>query len=155
MTRMTAPLEIGLAVRDLKAMRAFYEGALGLSFVSEFHVPGVKAQEAALNAEGYTVVRLQTQKGERIKLLRLERPPEARPKGGLILEKPGASYVTFIVDDLEALLARLLAAGAQPLTGVKPVEVRPGVWLAFVADPEGHIVEIVQYDDISAYRPDL
>ncbi len=155
MTKMTAPLEIGLAVRDLKAMRAFYEGALGLSFVSQFHVPGVKAQEAALNAEGYTVVRLQTQKGERIKLLCPERPPEARPESGLILEKPGATYVTFIVDDLEALLIRLLAAGAHPLTGVKPVEVRPGVWLAFVADPEGHIVEIVQYDDIAAYRPDL
>ncbi|RWE80169.1 MAG: VOC family protein, partial [Mesorhizobium sp.] len=35
------------------------------------------------------------------------------------------------------------------------IEVRPGTWLAFVTDPEGHIVEIVQYDDLAGYRRDL
>jgi hypothetical protein len=41
------------------------------------------------------------------------------------------------------------------MTGEKAVEVRPGTFLAFLRDPEGHIVEIVQYSDIAAYRPDL
>lgn len=155
MTKMTAPLEIGLAVRDLKAMRAFYEGALGLSFVSEIRVPGPKAEAAAMCREGYTVIRLQTQKGERIKLLCPDRVPPARAEEGLLLDRAGASYITFIVDDLKALLDRLVDNGATSLTGTEPVEVRPGTWLAFVADPEGHIVEIVQYDDITGYRSDL
>ncbi|ABQ62777.1 hypothetical protein H721_03275 [Brucella ovis IntaBari-2006-46-332] len=145
MTQMTAPLEVGLAVRDLKRMRAFYEGALGLSFVSEIHVGGEKAKVAAMSPDGYTVVRLQP-----------DRLPQAgQAETGLILERAGASYLTFIVDDLKALVERLIEHGAQPLTGRDPIEVRPGTWLAFLHDPEGHIVEIVQYDDIAAYRPDL
>ncbi|UWF67877.1 MULTISPECIES: VOC family protein [unclassified Brucella] len=156
MTQMTAPLEVGLAVRDLKRMRAFYEGALGLSFVSEIHVGGEKAKVAAMSPDGYTVIRLQTAKGERIKLLQPDRLPQAgQAETGLILERAGSSYLTFIVDDLKALVERLIEHGAQPLTGRDPIEVRPGTWLAFLHDPEGHIVEIVQYDDIAAYRPDL
>lgn len=155
MTTMTAPLEIGIAVRDLKRMRAFYEEALGLAFVSEIHVPGPKAEAAAMCREGYTVVRLQTQKGERIKLLCPDRTPNSNAAEGLILERAGSSYVTFIVDDLQALLDRLVANGAVSMTGPTAIEVRPGTWLAFVEDPEGHILEVVQYDDIAAYRSDL
>lgn len=159
MTMMTAPLEVGLAVRDLPRMRAFYEEALGLSFVSEIKVAGPKAVEAALSADGYTVVRLQTEKGERVKLLRPDRLPEVKDEGrsmeGLILDKSGSSYLTFIVDDLQSLLDRLIAHGAESMTGPKAIEVRPGTWLAFVTDPEGHIVEVVQYDDLAGYRSDL
>lgn len=155
MTKMTAPLEVGLAVRDLPRMRAFYEVAIGLSFVSEIEVPGPKAAEVALSAGGYVVVRLQTEKGERIKLLCPDRLPDIRSEGGLILERPGSSYLTFIVDDLQALLDRMIAYGAESMTGPRAIEVRPGTWLAFVTDPEGHIVEIVQYDDLAGYRRDL
>ena len=35
------------------------------------------------------------------------------------------------------------------------VEVRPGTYLAFCRDPEGHVLELVQYADISSYRTDL
>jgi len=33
--------------------------------------------------------------------------------------------------------------------------VRPGTWLAFFRDPEGNVLELVEYDDPAAYRPDL
>ena len=66
---MTAPLEVGLGVRDLPRMREFYENALGCQFVNEVAVPAEKARQAALAEGGYTVVRLQTSFGERIKLL--------------------------------------------------------------------------------------
>jgi hypothetical protein len=29
------------------------------------------------------------------------------------------------------------------------------VYLAFCRDPEGNVLELVQYSDIAAYRPDL
>jgi len=155
MTTMTAPLEVGLAVRDLARMRAFYEGALGLSFVSQIHVPGPRAEAAAMCRDGYTVVRLQTGRGERIKLLRPDTLPPEKAETGLILERAGSGYLTFIVDDIRALIARLVAHGGEAMTGPDPVEVRPGTWLSFFADPEGHIVEAVQYDDLPAYRSDL
>lgn len=154
--RMTAPMEAGLAVRDLARMRAFYETALGFAFVAEFRVPAEKAREAALCAEGYTVVRLQTPNGERLKLLATSGPPAvASTDEAFILGRPRASYLTFIVDDIAPVLQRALAAGARSLTGPHPVEVRPGIYLAFLHDPEGHVLELVSYDDIAAYRPDL
>ncbi|RUM96031.1 VOC family protein [Pseudaminobacter arsenicus] len=153
---MTAPMEVGLTVSDLPRMRAFYEGALGLAFVSEIHVPSAKAQEAAMSMGGYTVIRLQTPYGERIKLLSPDDAPSVRTgTAHKILDRADSSYVTFIVNDIDGVVARLIAGGAEPMTGDKAVEVRPGTFLSFLRDPEGHIVEIVQYSDIERYRPDL
>lgn len=153
--KMMAPLEVGLNVRDLKKMREFYETVLELSFVNEIRVPAAKARQAALSEQGYTVVRLQTSHGERLKLLAAESPAALAPVPAFILDQPGSAYVTFIIDDIRAACRRVHAAGAHFMTGPDPVEVRPGTWLAFFKDPEGHVVELVQYDDIAAYRPDL
>ncbi len=153
--KMTAPLEVGLNVRDLKKMREFYETVLELSFVNEIQVSAAKARQAALNEQGYTVVRLQTSNGERLKLLASASPPAPVVVPPFILDRPGSAYVTFIIDDIRAACGRVRAAGAHFMTGPEPVEVRPGTWLAFFKDPEGHVVELVQYDDIGAYRPDL
>ena len=154
--KMTAPLEVGLVVRDLPSMMAFYQAAFGLTVVADVTVPAGKADEAALSAQAYRVVRMQTPWGERLKLLAPERPPEARPaQSRHILDRHDASYITFIVDDFEAVVASAIASGAQEMTGPGRLEVRPGTYLSFLRDPEGHIVEVVKYADISAYRDDL
>lgn len=153
--KMVAPLEVGLNVRDLRKMRAFYETVLGLAFVNEIRVPAVKARQAALSEQAYVVVRLQASGGERLKLLAPESPADAAPQPSFVLDQPGSSYVTFIIDDIRTACSRVLAHGVRCMTGPEPVEVRPGTWLVFFRDPEGHIVELVQYDDIAAYRPDL
>lgn len=156
MMKMTAPMEIGLTVRDLPMMRAFYEEALGLVVVADVYVPAPKAQQAALSASGYQVVRLQTPNGERLKLLAPDTPPATRSApSAMILDRADASYLTFIVDDLASVVARAFAAGAKPITGVDAIEVRPGTFLSFLRDPEGHVLEIVEYSDISSYRPDM
>jgi len=80
--------------------------------------------------------------------------PEVRHQGP-ILAQPGASYLTFIVEDINAAMARMRGEGAEFLTGPKRVEVRPGTYLAFCRDPEGHVLELVQYADITSYRTDL
>ncbi len=153
--KMISPLEVGLGVRDLPRMRHFYENALGCQFVNEVAVPADKARQAALSDGGYTVVRLQTSYGERIKLLAPANPPAAAVHGGPILDQPNACYLTFIVDDIDAAIARLQVHGVEFLTGPTRVEVRPGTFLSFCRDPEGNVLELVQYADIHAYRPDL
>lgn len=152
---MTVPLEVGIACRDLPKLRAFYETMLGFRFVSEFVVPADKAQAAGLCTQAYTVVRLQTSYGERIKLLAPAMPPAAEAVPAFILDKPNATYLTFIIDDIDAAIVQLRAAGIEFMTGPRRVEVRPGVYLAFCRDPEGNVLELVQYEDIGAYRPDL
>lgn len=156
MMKMMAPMEIGLTVQDLPLMRSFYEEALGLVVVADDYVPAPKAQQAALSARGYQVVRLQTPNGERLKLLAPDTTPAARPAPpAMVLDRADASYLTFIVEDLASVVARAFAAGAKPITGANAIEVRPGTFLSFLRDPEGHILEIVEYFDISSYRPDM
>lgn len=153
---MTAPMEMGLTVRDLPRMLAFYQQAFGFTIAADVTVPAEKAVVAALSRGAYRVVRLQTPWGERIKLLAPEIAPAERPEPtDHILDRHEAMYLTFIVDDLRAVVARVVAAGGTLMTGDEPVEVRPGTFLAFLRDPEGHIVEIVEYADVTAYRADL
>ncbi|CAM5199641.1 hypothetical protein CDEF62S_03652 [Castellaniella defragrans] len=152
---MVVPMEIGLNVRDLKKMRAFYEDALGLAFINEIRVSAEKARQAALSDSAYVVVRLQTSNGERLKLLAREVPAAASAPTPFILDRPNSLYVTFIIDDIRAACARLHAYDVAFMTGREPVEIRPGTWLAFFRDPEGNVIELVQYDDVASYRPDL
>lgn len=153
--RMTAPLEIGICSRDLDRLERFYTGVLGCTLVSRIDVPAEKARAARLAEGGYRVTRLQTPWGERLKLLEPSHVPAEPGRDEWLLARRNAVYVTFIVDDLRAMLARLAAAGAELVTGPDRVEVRPGTYLAFVRDPEGNVLEFVEYADIGAYRPDL
>jgi catechol 2,3-dioxygenase-like lactoylglutathione lyase family enzyme len=150
------PLEVGIACRDLALQRRFYLDVMGFTLASEIAVPAAKAAPSALSAGGYTVLRLQSAYGERIKLLGPDAPPAAPAQpAGFILDQPNAIYLTFIVADIDAAMARLKDAGIGFMTGPQRVEARPGVYLAFCRDPEGNILELVQYSDIEAYRPDL
>ena len=69
------------------------------------------------------------------------------------MQRRGASYVTFIVDDLESLYDRLLRARVS-IKSRGIVGLRPGVSLVLASDPEGNWLEFVQYDDIHSYRPE-
>ena len=39
--------------------------------------------------------------------------------------------------------------------GDVPIQLRPDVKALFCRDPEGNVLELVEYADIAAYRPDL
>lgn len=152
---MRVPLEVGVAVRDLDALIPFYTGTLGFAFVSVANVSAELSQQAGMAAGGYRVARLQTPYGERLKLIQPVDLPTDDPPTPYTMERRGAMYLTFIVADLDAMIARLLAAAVTLISGPEKVEVRPGVWLAFACDPEGNVLEFVQYADIAQYRPDL
>jgi hypothetical protein len=74
-------------------------------------VPPEKARESALGATGYAVARLPTSCGERIKLLApVDWLPAAAPSE-YILDQANAFDLTFIVDDIDAVAARLRDEG--------------------------------------------
>ena len=153
---MTLPLEVGIGCHHLPTMRDFYEGTLGLEFVSEARAPEQIAQNYRLARSAATVVRLQTPRGERIKLIAPDGAPAppAQP-GAYVFDHPNVMYLTFIISDIHAVVRRLAVAGVRCMTGDAPVLSRPGLYVAFLRDPEGNVVELVQYDDVAAYRPDL
>ncbi|HKR25139.1 MAG TPA: VOC family protein [Phenylobacterium sp.] len=58
---------------------------------------------------------------------------------------PGAMICGMFTDDLEAFEARVLAAGGSVFQPIGPMDM-PGMTarLAFYADPEGHLLEVIQ-----------
>jgi len=153
--KLVAPLEVGIAVADLARMRAFYEEVLGLRFVSVHDVPPVLGAAAAMCDRGYRIVRLQASTGERIKLAQPMRATEKTAPAAAVLDRRGPAFLTFIVEDLDVMLAHLRGHGVRMRTGDEKVEVRDGVFLAFAEDPEHNFLEFVEYADIRAYRPDF
>lgn len=151
--KMQAPLEIGIAVRDLAGMTKFYADILGFKHVSEVNVPAEKSQLNQLSPDGCTVVRLQTSYGERIKLLAAPSTQAAKHERWL-LARAGLAYITLIISEIDDLCARLKAKGVK-LASDAPVENRPGLRVLFFQDPEGNVLELVEYSDLASYRPDL
>ncbi len=155
MKNQVAPLEVGICVYDLPTMISFYTERLGFELISEIPVPAEKSDPGGFCAEGYTIVRLQSGRGERIKLVKSAGSPGARPQSDYVLHQQGGNFLTFIVSDLRAIVDELKANGNRILTRDDISEVRPGVYLSNICDPEGNILEFVEYEDLSSYRSDL
>ncbi len=113
-----------LIVTDLDKMTAFYKKAFGFAQVNGFDTPVF--EEAMLRQEDNEFMLL---------LLRYKdgrRHPDATAHGP----------TGFVCTDLQASVDDALAAGAVLKLG--PLEVE-GTRVAFVDDPEGHEIEIIQF----------
>ena len=155
MLKMIAPFEMGICVDDLENMIAFYGDVLGFKLISKIDVPADKSNEAGFTSGGYTIVRMQTNYGERIKLVRPVTLPHSRTSGKEVLSKKGNVFLTFIVEDLKHTVSRIRDTDAPIRTQGSIMEVRDGVFLSIIDDPEGNHLEFVEYRDITNYRPDL
>ena len=155
MLKMVAPFEIGICVEDLDVMIGFYQNVLGLKLVSEIDVPADKSSDAGFTSSGYRIVRMQTNYGERIKLVRPVANPGARRSGEEVLSNRGNVFLTFIVDDLKSTVARVRETCSPMRTSGNIMEVRDGVFLSIMDDPEGNHLEFVEYSNMADYRPEL
>jgi len=150
--KSVAPFEIGITVSDLDAILPFYRDLLGFRVLSDIRVPAETSRLTGLAPDGYRVVRLESDGGDRIKFAQPGKPPVPAPAKAFALERQGGHYATFIVADLAALYARLLQAGIR-LDSQGMVDVRAGLRMLMLRDPEGNYIEFVEYADLGAYRP--
>lgn len=125
---------VGINVADLDGTGAWYERAFGLTVESRFTVPDVDLRGMMLLHPS----------GCRIELL--ERPGSGP---GLQADHPniavltrGYGHICFCVDDVDAAYAELIAAGAAARVQPRPSP-RPGARMAWVADPEGNLIELI------------
>ena len=117
-------LDIGLVVSDGRASLEFYQDVLGLRLVE------------TMTMTSGTMHRLRFGTSE-LKLVELEATP---PRGTVGLGRQlGFRYVTFAVTNLSELCERLRGLGVE--FSVPEKEIRPGVRIAMVKDPDGNIVE--------------
>ncbi len=122
-------IDLGIVIRDPDASLAFYRDVLGLTMVGEGPMPGGTMYRLMC---GTTMV----------KLVHLDKePPAAAPPGGI----PGGfgyRYWTISVSNIDEITAAVEAAGHRVAVPVR--ELRPGVTIAIVEDPDGNWVEFLQ-----------
>ncbi|MEU6350811.1 VOC family protein [Streptomyces sp. NPDC047072] len=133
---MTVRLDhVGVNVCDLAAQTAWYQRAFGLKTVFEFHLEG----------PGLRGVVLEHPDGWRLELL-------ARPGSAPGLRAPdpitaalteGYGHFAVTTPELDPVHVALLAHGAGEAVAPGPSP-EPGVRMAWVTDPEGNLIELIE-----------
>jgi len=122
-------IDLGVVIRDSEAALRFYRDTLGLEHVMDSPLP-----------MGGTMHRLLCGTSL-IKLVNLADMPDAtNPPGGLPTAT-GLRYFTITVSNLQEVLDDCAAGGYEIVW--KKREVRPGVFVGMVEDPEGNWVEFL------------
>jgi glyoxylase I family protein len=125
-------IDIGIIARDIDAMLAFYRDVLGLEFEVAIPMPG-----------GGTMNRFKVGDSV-IKVIELDpaAPADAAPGG--IRGATGYRYWTITVGNLEDCVQQAADSGSKVVVPAK--EVRPGITIAIITDPDGNWVELLQTD---------
>lgn len=128
-------LDIGIVTRSIDEMRQFYGDVVGLEAAGSVRIPdGVLAPG--------TLHRMVTNSSSVVKLIDFDDTPTNRSPGGSAESATGFRYLTLRVEDLDSVLAAAAAMGLS--TQVEKTELRPGLWMAIVLDPDGNCVELVE-----------
>ncbi|WP_062202082.1 VOC family protein [Demequina salsinemoris] len=126
---------VGLNVHDLAAAARWYADAFGYVVELELRVAPIDLD----------IVMLAHPDGTRLELLRRDGassgPRPANPAEAALV--PGYSHLAFDVRGLDEEFARIVALGARPVMAPQPSP-EDGVRMAYLADPEGNLIELVE-----------
>jgi catechol 2,3-dioxygenase-like lactoylglutathione lyase family enzyme len=122
-------IDLGIVVRDIDAALGFYRDTLGFKPAGDDSMPG-----------GMHMWRLMCGTSM-IKLVTFERTPQGEAPKGAIGKGFGYRYWTLSVSNLAEIVAACEAAGRK--VAVPVTNIRPGVEIAIVEDPDGNWVEFL------------
>ena len=134
---------VGIVVDDLPGTIEFF-AELGLDLLGEWSGGG-RSVERIVGLEGVRTdaAMMQTPDGNcRLELIKFQSPSDQGDNGHASANKPGIRHIAFAVEDIEAVVARLRARGAE-LVG-ELVSYEDSYWLCYVRGPEGIIVELAE-----------
>jgi catechol 2,3-dioxygenase-like lactoylglutathione lyase family enzyme len=135
---------VGLTVSDLEASLRFWGDALGMQTVVRQERQGGYL-EAIVREPGAHVLQAQLELedgGARVELFQYVAPPGERV--GARPRDVGFAHVAVRCQDVDAILARLVAAGGEAFGDVIEVDagVNRGARAVYVRDPDGHVLEL-------------
>lgn len=120
-------LDLGVVVSDIQASLNFYQNLLGLELVGTVPLWFGMMHRLRFGTSDFKLID----------------PKVTPPRGAVGLDQQlGFRYVTFVIENLSEFCAELLEKGVEFTLPEK--EIRPGVRIAMVKDPDGNIVEFVQ-----------
>lgn len=123
---------VGIAVADLAASVAWYERVLGLAVEQRFVLEDADLEIVKLVSPGGACIELLSPRGE-----------SAAAQAGASPSQPGAKHVCFAAEDVEAVVAAVRRRGARV---VQPAQVvaASNEKNAWIADPEGNLIEFIE-----------
>jgi catechol 2,3-dioxygenase-like lactoylglutathione lyase family enzyme len=126
---------VGLSVADLDRQRRFYIEAFGFHDEHHTQIPDAGIRIALLSSPDGTAVELTERAGS---------APQhfADPVEGAGTQ--GYFHWALTVDDLDGTITAAVAHGARTITRPAPAR-RPGIRYAYLADPEGNLIELLQH----------
>lgn len=123
-------IDIGIIANEIDAMVSFYKDALGLDLEATIPMPG-----------GGTMHRFKV--GDSIvKIIHLDPTPTLKAEPGGIRVASGYRYWTIHVPSLEKIVDQVTAAGYKLVVPIR--NIREGVSIAFIEDPDGNWVELLE-----------
>ncbi len=134
---------VGIVVEDLEAATSFFV-ELGLELQGEGAVEGGWV-DRVVGLEGVRaeIAMLETADGHgRVELAKFHAPPGGAGDRHAPANAPGIRHISFVVDDIDALVAGLRARGAELVGEVERYKDR--YRLCYVRGPEGIIVELAE-----------
>jgi catechol 2,3-dioxygenase-like lactoylglutathione lyase family enzyme len=136
----------GIAVASLEAALHFYRDLLGLRVTDEGEDGGPELDAiTGLSGVRMRYAELDLGAGQLLEVIEAIAPAGTRLTQGPV--DPGATHLALRVDDVDAVYARLAAAGVT-VPGRPTTISAAGAWhgtrCVYVEDPDGHTVELVQ-----------
>jgi catechol 2,3-dioxygenase-like lactoylglutathione lyase family enzyme len=134
---------VGIVVDDLQAAIDFFAD-LGLELQGQWSGEGRSVDRiVGLDGVQTDAAMMQTPDGNgRLELIRFRSPPSQGGDPGAPANTPGLRHLAFVVEDIEAVLARLRARGGELVGELERYENM--FRLCYVRGPEGIIVELAE-----------
>jgi len=121
-------IDLGVVISDPEKSLAFYRDLLGFEFAGEMSLPGGGVMYRLLCGSSL------------VKLLYTGLELESPPRGGL-MGAYGYRYFTIYVENLSEITQRCVDAGC--VVQMANLEIRQGVTISIVEDPDGNLVEFL------------
>lgn len=122
--------DIGIVTLNAEESLKFYRDTLGLPYQRKMESPdGSVVHFLAIGTSS-------------LKIWQVNPEPTARAPSGDYKDATGYRYITVFPEDIADVVNRCAAAGYEVATPLS--EPRPGLMLAFVRDPDGNNIELLQ-----------
>jgi catechol 2,3-dioxygenase-like lactoylglutathione lyase family enzyme len=143
-------IDLGCVVSDLDASVRFYTEGIGFRTLPGFSVEAPLVADAGLtDTKRLDITVLVLGEGEqatRLKLMQVEGTAPRRGDNEFIHSHTGFRYLTIVVADTDAALARLAKLGVKPLAKspvALPDQLGKDLFLTCVRDPDGNLIELI------------
>jgi glyoxylase I family protein len=143
--RILAADHTGITVSNLERSLAFWRDVLGFELSHRAHQTGELAAEITGVPGAEILIAVVKAPGHKIELLEYHAPPDRKP-ADLRPCDVGSVHIALRVDDLDAVLERIIASGWKAAGKPQTLTAGPnaGKRVIYVRDPDGTTIEFMQ-----------